>query len=1165
VREPLVDEPAVPRIRTQKEGRARGRKAARAVGGSTGRNKSKRKHHLPRVPGGKALARLHLFERQRQIEETDVKRKKPDKSSAKLLRGKKQSASVRSAARSAAAAAGSASPYVVAFARKTHLNETAPAAPVQQGWRPLGPFSIPHGQTYGKGTGSKPPVSGRVVAVSVDPGNANHVLIGSGAGGVWETKDSGKNWQPRTDDQPSISVGAIAFNPSNPLIVYAGTGEGDSVSALGVGVLRSTDGGTTWTLHARAPFEGIGFYDLLVDPLNGDHLLAATTAGLFESTNGGTVWKQRRAQVTWDLSMHPVVSGSPNSTAEVFAACKDGLFRSTNGGSSWSSVSLPGLPASRDRIEVCHAPSDGNVVYVWAAGNPQILDPVDSRPGSPVLMPKPYLWRRAVFGGAFASATTPPDVQTGQAWYDWFAGVAPNNPNVLYVGGINVHKGVRSTTGTWTWTNISAKSSGDSVHPDQHAIAFSPIDPNVVYVGNDGGIYRSPDGGVRWQSLNKGLNITEFEFLTQHPLFETWLLGGLQDNGTVRYEGEEVWYQVGEGDGGDCGTNNSSPYTCYHTFYAMGMERSTAGGGWGSWHWVGPDVDPVDDYPDGALFYPPVEVNGRTVAQAGKTVFISTDTGNNWTSVPLPGVAGMASALALPTTSRLYVGTESGRIYRLDLVGGTWSDPVSLGRPANGFISDVLVDPSNPNRLWLTYSSAGSGAVGGRVFRSDNAGTGWQNVTGGLPDIAINAIEIDPQNPNTIFVAADVGVYRSTNAGAVWTSFNNGLPNALVKDLNFHGPSRLLRAATQARGVWEIVVDQATMPNVEIYLRDSTADSGRSSPSPSGVPDPFNFGAQTFWWQSQDIKLDSPSFQTPLATDVDFEFFADDHGVFAAGLKHENPLRNRTARVFVQVHNRGINPATNVTVKVFFAASAVALPNLPTGFWNSFPNNVLASSSPWQQIGPHKVVPKVEGGGAQIVAFEWTVPATAPGNIGLLAIITADNDSVSTSELNIAALVTGNKKCGLKNMVVVNPSPSVGPPVTALSLNVGGSGTATKYSLGVDRGAVSIIRGVVLSKRLSALAKKAKLKQIKMSSEDKDELAKLVTENPQLKKLLDTKTAFVPTAGVWLENVSLTTKTSEPLVVLVNPGARNRSGSIIQWASDGTVVGGFTFQAKGDA
>jgi hypothetical protein len=594
------------------------------------------------------------------------------------------------------------------------------------------------------------------------------------------------------------------------------------------------------------------------------------------------------------------------------------------------------------------------------------------------------------------------------------------------------------------------------------------------------------------------------------------------------------------------------------------MERSNNGGGWGSWRWIGPNVPDSDNYDAGALFYPPVEVNGRVVAQAGRTVYISTDAGTNWDSVPLPAVAGLASALAIPTSGRIYVGTDRGRIYRLDLAAGAWSAPVSVGQPSPGFISDILVDPTNPNRLWAAYSSMGSGVVGGGVFRSDNGGTNWLDVREGLPDIAINAIEIDPVNPDTVFVAADVGVYRSANAGVVWTSFNNGLPNALVKDLLFHAPSRLLRAATQSRGVWEIAVDQATMPGVELYLRDSTADSGRKSPSPSGVLDPFNLGAQTFWWQCQDIKVDSPSFSRPLVTDVDYEFFEDDHGIFSAGLRHENPQRNRTVRVFVQAHNRGIHPATNVAVKVFFAASAVALPDLPMNFWSGFPNNVIPAGSPWKQIGPHKIIPSVEAGKSHIVGFEWAVPATAPNGISLLAIMTAENDSISTSELNIAALVTSNKKCGLKNMLVVNPSPSAGPPVAALSLNIRRSGTATQYSLGVDRSGASMIRGVIFSKRLSALAKKARLPKMKLTAEDKDELTRLMEAKPSLKKELDSKAAYAPSGNLWLEKIQLKSKTSEPMVVFVNPKLRGGHGSIIQWAEDGTMACGFTLKANSE-
>ena len=232
----------------------------------------------------------------------------------------------------------------------------------------------------------------------------------------------------------------------------------------------------------------------------------------------------------------------------------------------------------------------------------------------------------------------------------------------------------------------------------------------------------------------------------------------------------------------------------------------------------------------------------------------------------------------------------------------------------------------------------------------------------GLPSIALNAIELDPADTET-------GLRGCRRRGVPLGQRRPGVDGIQQRTAEragegpvFHAPSRLLRAATQSRGVWEIHVDQATMPAVDIYLRDSTVDSGRSSPSPSGVADPFTFGSQTFWWQCQDIKVDAPTFQKPVAADVDFELFEDDHGVFAAGLTHENAQRNRTVRVFVQVHNRGIHAAMNVAVKVFFAASAVTLPDLPTGFWSGFPNNVVPGASAWQQIGPHKVVAQYRTG-----------------------------------------------------------------------------------------------------------------------------------------------------------------------------------------------------------
>jgi photosystem II stability/assembly factor-like uncharacterized protein len=904
-----------------------------------------------------------------------------------------------------------------------------------------------------------------------------------------------------------------------------------------------------------------------VDPLDGGHLLAATTVGLYESTDGGQTWKQRRNKRTWSISRHPLVASDVTSAAEVFAGCSDGVFRSTNGGTTWRRVDMPALGADVVRIEVCHARSDGNVVYVFSAGSPDVLDPVDSTPKIPVTMPKPRLWRRDNFGGAFASLDVPTDLQTGQAWYDWFAAVAPNNPDVLYVGGINAHKGVRSVaTGKMTWTNISAKSTGTSIHPDQHAIAFDASDPNVVYVGCDGGVYRSADGGTNWVSLNKGLCITEIEYMAQHPQHEAWLLAGTQDNGTMRYQGSDVWFHVADGDGGDVGVDSDAPYTCYHTFYGMGVFRSTRGGAWDKWPDapIGPPSDDSQDYPDGALFYPPVEVSGRTIVQAGRTVFISRNGGAGWAAVDLPG-SQFASALAISTPDVIYVGTDGGSVYRLEFHKVRWGAPVLVGQPVAGYIGDILVDPNNHDRLFVAYQHC---AGHSHVFRSDNAGLAWTDASGGLPDIAANALEIDPANPDTLFVALDLGVYRTQDAGASWALFNKGLPNALVMDLLLHREARLLRAGTQARGVWEVNIDPASLPGVEIYIRDSAVDTGRTTPSPSGVDDPFQFGAQTFWWQCVDIKVDVPSFQTPSLADVDFEVFSDtesmiEHGrQFASGLRHENPQRGVAARVYVQVHNRGVKPAVNVAARVFYCAAGLALPDLPAGFWVGFPDNAPNPRSPWQPVASHRVIRNIGPGTSAIVGFEWEVPDDAPANVALLAVISADNDRIATGERNIMQLVTGSKKCALKNLTVVNPPSSTAPTVLAVPLEMVKTDAAGTYALSADRAASTMVRAIVLSKALARRAKAARLKRVRLSARERADIARTLKARPELRKTLDTAASYALREGVVLDDIPLEANQGEPLVVLLDPEAEHGYGSLMQLADTGIAVGGFTFQIR---
>jgi len=690
-------------------------------------------------------------------------------------------------------AAAAPSPYLVAARQKEAALAAAPPAAVR--WRPLGPAGIPRGQTYGSGPGSNPTVAGRIAAIAVDPGDPSHILAGAAAGGVWQTRDGGQNWTPQTDDQPTLTIGALAFDPSNPATVYAATGEGNwAYRNLGQGILVSHDGGSTWTLSARQIFAGIGFYRLVVDPRDGRRLFAATTGGAAVSFNAGTNWSLLHSSVTWDVSL-----AYHGQELEILLAAADGLFalRGSVRGSGITRVDLPGLPPAlnpgTERMAVTHAPSDPGQAFAFAAAHGRA-----------------YLWYSPGAGQPFASVALPSfpipplvdDVlAVDQASYDWYVAVPSGAADVVYLGAKELVKGERAASG-WNWSDISTRiGQGDSIHSDQHALAFDPQDPKVIYAGNDGGIFRSPDAGTTWQSLNSGLAISEVEYLAQRPDEADWILAGLQDNGTIRRDAEQGWTQVALGDGGDCATNMADPDVCYHSYYGMYLERSERRGERGSWELVTPPNSGRDRFSQ--LFYPPVEVNGPVVVKAGAVVCISGDSGDTWTQLALPPARegpSTASALAIPTIDRVLAGTIWGDVFRIDRHPQWSGNPTLLIRPRDGWISDLLTAPRLPARYWVTFSKPGA------VFRSDDAGDSWTDVTANLPRIPVNAIAGDPADPDRVWVACDVGVFESLDAGGSWSPFGTGLPNALATDLLFYQPDRLLRVGTRSRGIWEVTV-----------------------------------------------------------------------------------------------------------------------------------------------------------------------------------------------------------------------------------------------------------------------------------------------------------------------------------------------------------------------
>ena len=687
-------------------------------------------------------------------------------------------------------------------------------------------------------------MAGRIAAIAVDPSNRSHILAASAAGGVWETRDTGATWAPRTDFMPTLTCGAVAFDPTAPNVAWCGTGEGNWYRRFGAGLLRSADGGTTWAVHTAAPFVGLAFYDIVV---NGANLVTATTGGVHQSSDGGVTWTQRLTAPTFSL-------GRRAGSTELLAGSTDGVRRSTDGGVTWTAIALTGGPTGWDRVAVAIAPSSAAVAYIFGVSGPTT-----------------YLYRRSGRAGRASTwtrvATLPSDLAVNQSWYDWFLGVSPDNDAQIYLGAINVHRGTLSGS-TWTWVNVSSRQGGDSIHPDQHAIAFDPVDPAVVYVGCDGGLYRSPNRGDNWASLNTGLGITEIEYLAQDWGSARWLMAGTQDNGTVRYTGGSEWDHIADGDGGDCAVKRSDPTTVYHSYYGMSLERSATRGNFGSW--TGVLAGQPSTY--GALFYPPVEANNSTVAKAGQSVFVSRNDGGAFTNVALPTGVGVATAMAMPTSDRIFVGTQNGSVCRLDWSGSAWT-VTQVTSPRTGYCSDLIVDATNANRMWATFSQLS----GGHVFRSDDGGTQWSDVSANLPSLPVNAIEVDPSNGNRAWVGADLGVYETLNAGGSWSRIGTGLPNVLVEDLAFQPHARLLRAGSRNRGVWECSVDgDLTDPICGVQYRGTVAANASSRvytfnwPAPwhviwTVVPTTVHNGSPSITWNVA-VERATPEFVTYWVT-----------------------------------------------------------------------------------------------------------------------------------------------------------------------------------------------------------------------------------------------------------------------------------------------------------
>lgn len=701
-------------------------------------------------------------------------------------------------------------------------------------------------------------VSGRTTALTVDPRNSSVIYLGAAQGGVWKSTNDGASWVPLTDDQPSLAVGAITLDPQNPDIVYVGTGEphasGDSY--YGAGVLKSTDGGMTWQQLGADEFSGLGISAIIVDPSNSNIIYVASSAavgikgphtptqGVFKSTDGGQSWTGIR--VCSDCSGASDLVMDPGNPSVLYAAFWwQGIFKSADGGQTWQP--LPnGLPNSDfRRIELAIAPSNPSVLY---AG----LDMT-----GPGYYTGAKVFKTMDSGSTWQELDRAPNYCGRQCWYDNVVAVHPVNPDTVYLGGSANYISrptwtirqvvVRSTDGGTTWWDMSPNDSpAHTLHPDMHAIAFDPRNPQTVWIGNDGGVWKSTDGGLNWINKNSNLATLQFTGVAVHPTNSQIVFGGMQDNNKAKYTGSIVWEAMDAGDGGYAAIDPFDPRHFYGTRFEISFQRNDQGG-----------TGPFSDWPvktnginlnDRSLFYAPFAVDPSTpgVLYFGThRVYRTTSRGDSWQAISgdltKGGSRTAVSTIAVaPTTPNvIYAGTSDGQVQVTTNTGGRWDNVTKAPLP-NRFLSDIAVSYSSHRTAYAVFNGFNTHTPSrpGHVFQTTDAGATWRDISSNLPDIPVLCISLDRDAPGTIYVGTDIGVFRSTNDGLSWTPFSNGMANVAVFDLALNPDIDVLVAATHGRSVYRLELEAEPTPTPTNTATPTATATTSATPTPTHTGEP---------------------------------------------------------------------------------------------------------------------------------------------------------------------------------------------------------------------------------------------------------------------------------------------------------------------------------------
>ncbi|HEV8241518.1 MAG TPA: hypothetical protein VGS57_19305 [Thermoanaerobaculia bacterium] len=690
-------------------------------------------------------------------------------------------------------------------------------------WRLIGPFR-----------------GGRVLAVTSVPGEPDHFYFGSVNGGVWETIDAGRTWKPIFDSQPIGSIGAIAVAPSNPRVIYVGSGEADMRSdiAQGDGVYKSTDGGKTWTHVGLRDSQQVG--RILVDPANPDLVYVAALGhpygpnaerGVFRSRDGGAHWEKVLGKDddtgAIDLAFEP---GNPRTIYaalwqtrrppwNVYAPSNgpgSGLWKSSDGGDHWSELTGNGLPKPPGRIGIAVAPSAPQRVYLFAdAGD---------RNGAGGIY-------RSDDGGAHFTQTSGDTRVWQRGWY--FAGITvePKDADVVWVANTNLY---RSRDGGKTFAPVEGDATGD----DFHQLWIDPQRPERRILGVDQGAIVSVDGGASWSSWHNQPTAQMYH-VSVDDRFPYWVYGSQQDSGaaglpsrTTGYDGitMQQFSEVTVGGESDMIAPDPKDPQIVYGGRVDKLDLRTQ---------QTRSIDPTLAFPGEqyrSVWTLPLTFSRRepwVLYFANQKLFRTASGGEQWDIISPdltredPGVPPNLDASAAanhlgigPRRGVIYaiapsplvdhdvwVGTDDGKIWRTRDEGAHWSDVTPAGLAAWSKVGNIEPSPFDAESAYAAIDRHRLDDFAPYVYRTRDGGKSWQLAATGIPDgNFVNTVRADPVRRGLLYAATEKGVYVSFDDGDGWQPLQLNLPVTSVRDLVVKDAD--LVVATHGRGFW--ILDDMT-------------------------------------------------------------------------------------------------------------------------------------------------------------------------------------------------------------------------------------------------------------------------------------------------------------------------------------------------------------------